>query len=51
MIHDAWVRMKFDTGKYKSSEIYYMPRDPELKKEYAEYMQKRHAELKKQRGQ
>ena len=40
-IHDEWTRMKFDTGKYKSSEIYSSPSDPELKKEYAEYLKKR----------
>ena len=34
-IHDEWTRKKFDEGKYKSSEIYGSPRDPELKKEYA----------------
>jgi 4-hydroxy-4-methyl-2-oxoglutarate aldolase len=31
---DAWVKGKFDTGKYKSSEIYGRPRDPELLKEF-----------------
>ena len=36
-IHDEWTRMKFDEGKYKSSEIYGTPRDPALKKEYDEY--------------
>ena len=33
-IHDEWTRLKFDEGKYKSTEIYGTPRDPELKKEY-----------------
>ena len=36
-IHDEWTRMKFDEGKYKSSEIYGSPRDPKLKEEYQEY--------------
>jgi 4-hydroxy-4-methyl-2-oxoglutarate aldolase len=46
-IHDEWTRMKFDLGKYKSSEIYGSPSDPELKKEYEAFLQKRLAELKK----
>jgi regulator of RNase E activity RraA len=46
-IHDEWTRMKFDMGKYKSSEIYGSPRDPELKKEYEAFLQKRLEELKK----
>ncbi len=33
-VHDEWTRKKFDEGKYKSSDIYGSPRDPELKKEY-----------------
>jgi regulator of RNase E activity RraA len=48
-IHDEWTRMKFDEGKYKSSEIYSTPSDPALKKEYQEYLQKRLAELREQR--
>jgi hypothetical protein len=46
-IHDEWTRKKFDEGKYKSSEIYGSPRDPELKKEYDEYLKKRLAEIRK----
>ncbi len=46
-IHDEWTRMKFDEGKYKSSEIYGSPRDPALKQEYAEYLKKRLEELRK----
>ncbi len=49
-IHDEWTRLKFDTGKYKSSEIYGSPTDPALKKEYADFLAKRLAELKKSRG-
>jgi 4-hydroxy-4-methyl-2-oxoglutarate aldolase len=40
-IHDEWTRMKFDEGKYKSSEIYSRPRDPALIKEYEEYLKKK----------
>ncbi|MGH9629735.1 MAG: RraA family protein, partial [Bryobacteraceae bacterium] len=36
-IHDEWTKEKFQTGKYKSSELYSTPRDPELRKEYEEY--------------
>lgn len=48
-IHDEWTRMKFDEGKYKSSDIYGSPRDPALKQEYDEYLKKRLAELKAKR--
>ncbi len=37
-IHDEWTKMKFATGKYKSSDIYPSPHDPALKAEYAEYL-------------
>ena len=46
-IHDEWTKKKFDEGKYKSSEIYGSPRDPELKKEYDEYLKKRLEEIRK----
>jgi regulator of RNase E activity RraA len=36
-VHDQWTKMKLETGKYKSSDIYSSPRDPALKKEYEEY--------------
>jgi regulator of RNase E activity RraA len=49
-IHDEWTRMKFNEGKYKSSEIYSTPRDPQLKKEYEEYLKIRLEELRKKRG-
>jgi regulator of RNase E activity RraA len=48
-IHDEWTRMKFDEGKYKSSEIYGSPRDPQLKKQYQEYLRKRLDEIRKAR--
>lgn len=38
--HDVWTKMKFDEGKYKSSEIYGRPSDPALIKEYEEYLKK-----------
>jgi 4-hydroxy-4-methyl-2-oxoglutarate aldolase len=47
-IHDEWTRKKFDEGRYKSSEIYGTPKDPELKKEYEEYLKKRLEEIRKQ---
>jgi 4-hydroxy-4-methyl-2-oxoglutarate aldolase len=37
-IHDEWTKMKLDTGKYKSSDIYPSPHDPALKKEYEDYL-------------
>jgi regulator of RNase E activity RraA len=40
-IHDEWTKMKFETGKYKSSEIYPRPHDPALLKEYQDYLEKR----------
>ncbi len=40
-IHDEWTKMKFLTGKYKSSEIYPSPKDPALKKEYDEYLKQK----------
>jgi 4-hydroxy-4-methyl-2-oxoglutarate aldolase len=46
-IHDEWTRRQFDTGKYKSSEIYSSPKDPEKKKEYDEYLKKRLEEIRK----
>ncbi len=36
-VHDDWTQMMLKTGKYKSSDIYPTPRDPELKKQYDEY--------------
>ena len=45
-IHDEWTKRKFDEGKYKSAEIYGSPRDPELKREYADYLKKRLAEIR-----
>ena len=40
-IHDEWTKMKFLTGKYKSSELYPTPRDPKLRQEYEEYKKKK----------
>jgi len=41
--HDVWTKLKFDEGKYKSSEIYGRPSDPALIKEYEDYL-KAHVE-------
>jgi regulator of RNase E activity RraA len=40
-IHDEWTRLKFDEGKYKSSEIYGRPSDPALVKEYEDYLKQK----------
>jgi len=40
-IHDEWTKAKLLTGKYKSSDVYPSPKDPELKKEYEEYLKKK----------
>jgi regulator of RNase E activity RraA len=45
MVHDEWTKIKLETGKYKSHQIYGRPRDPELIEEYQEYRKKRYAEL------
>ena len=37
-IHDEWTKKKFDTGLYKSSDIYGRPKSPELIKEYEDYL-------------
>lgn len=37
-IHDEWTKIKLDTGKYKSSDIYPSPHDPALKAEYEAYL-------------
>ena len=50
-IHDEWTKKKFAEGKYKSSEIYGSPKDPALKKEYQDYLQKRLDEIHKQQTQ
>ncbi len=44
-IHDEWTQMMIKTGKYKSSEIYPTPRDPELKRQYEEFKKKKMSEL------
>jgi regulator of RNase E activity RraA len=49
-IHDEWTKKKFDEGKYKSRDIYGSPSDPALRKEYADYLAKRLAEIKAERA-
>jgi regulator of RNase E activity RraA len=45
-VHDEWTRKKFDEGKYKSTDIYGSPKDPALRKEYQEYLDKRLKEIR-----
>lgn len=40
-VHDEWTKKKFDTGKYKSTEIYGSPKDPVLIKEYQDYLKQK----------
>jgi 4-hydroxy-4-methyl-2-oxoglutarate aldolase len=40
-LRDEWVKKKFDTGKYKSGEIYGRPRDPELLREFEEFIKQK----------
>jgi len=49
-IHDEWTKMKFDEGKYKSTDIYSRPKTEELQKEYQEYLKKKLDELKAARA-
>ena len=42
---DEWIKKQFDTGKYKSSDIYGRPKDPALAKELDDYI-KSHQEQK-----
>jgi 4-hydroxy-4-methyl-2-oxoglutarate aldolase len=44
-VHDEWTQMMLKTGKYKSSDIYPRPRDPELQKQYEEYKKQHMAHL------
>ena len=55
-LHDEWTKMKFDTGKYKSTEIYGRPTDPALIKEYEDFLKQKlgapaYEEYKKRQGQ
>ena len=38
-VRDDWTQMMLKTGKYRSSDLYPKPRDPELQKAYDEYKQ------------
>jgi 4-hydroxy-4-methyl-2-oxoglutarate aldolase len=49
-IHDEWTKMKFDEGKYKSSEIYSSPKDAKLQEQYQEYLKKRLDEIHQQQN-
>jgi hypothetical protein len=37
----SWTKAKFMTGKYKASDLYPTPWDPQLKKEYEEYLKEK----------
>ena len=37
-IHDDWTKMKFEQGKYISTDIYGSPHDPALIQEYQAYL-------------
>lgn len=45
--HHEWTRMKIDEGRYKCSEIYGAPRDPQLRQEHEEYLKQRLALFRK----
>jgi regulator of RNase E activity RraA len=45
-IHDEWTKDKFQSGVYKSSDLYPTPKDPKMKQEYEEYKKRRLAEKK-----
>jgi len=49
-IHDEWTKMKFEEGKYVSTDIYPSPRAEELRKEYQDYLKKKLEELKAARA-
>jgi len=49
-IHDEWTKMKFDEGKYKSTDIYSSPKTEELRREYQDYLKKKLDELKAARA-
>jgi regulator of RNase E activity RraA len=43
-LHDEWVQAKMRTGKFTSTDLYPMPRDPALKKEYEDWLKRKKAE-------
>jgi 4-hydroxy-4-methyl-2-oxoglutarate aldolase len=49
-IRDEWSMKMFDTGKYKSSEVYGTPRDPALRQQRDEYIKLRLDELRKKQA-
>ena len=40
-VHDEWTKAKFMTGKYKASDLYPTPWDPQLQREYQEYLKQK----------
>jgi 4-hydroxy-4-methyl-2-oxoglutarate aldolase len=49
-VHDEWTKMKFEQGKYKSTDIYPTPQTDDLRKEYQNYLKKKLDELKAARA-
>jgi 4-hydroxy-4-methyl-2-oxoglutarate aldolase len=47
-VHDEWTKKKFADGKFKSSEIYGSPTDPNLKREYEEFRKRRLEEIRRE---
>src|SRR6476469_5273383 len=47
-VHDEWTKKKFAEGKFKSSEIYGSPTDPNLKREYEEFRKRRLEEIRRE---
>lgn len=45
-IHDEWTKVKFMTGKFKSSELYGSPTDAKLKQEYEDYLKEKLGSVK-----
>ncbi len=44
-LHDIWTKGKLATGKYQASELYPRPDDPELVKEYEDWLAKEKTKL------
>ena len=49
-IRDEWSMKMFETGKYKSGEIYGTPRDPALREQREAYIKQRLEELRKKQA-
>lgn len=40
-LRDEWIKAQFDKGIYRSGEIYWQPSDPELRREFEEFIRSR----------